>query len=106
MSSTSTTSESRASRIDEEIRFTTESSRKMYTLKFKEGKTDLTIRVRTRGLAGSNSAAMKWKKIVSGQDAWRRTECTAAIDPRRYSESRVMATWTRAGSQDDAVSVP
>ncbi|KAJ0828763.1 hypothetical protein HanRHA438_Chr17g0840901 [Helianthus annuus] len=51
----------------------------------------LTNRVRTRGLAGSNSAAMKWKKMFSGQDVWRRTECTAAIDPRRYSESSVIA---------------
>nr|GMC46187.1 hypothetical protein KK1_012206 [Ipomoea batatas]GMD25851.1 hypothetical protein KK1_012206 [Ipomoea batatas]GMD28774.1 hypothetical protein KK1_012206 [Ipomoea batatas] len=75
------------------------------TLKFSDGKTDRTWRVRARGVTASNSAAMKWRNTCSGQDAWRRTECTAAIEPRRYSESSVMAMWTRNGSQDDAVSL-
>ncbi|KAJ0432756.1 hypothetical protein HanIR_Chr17g0862711 [Helianthus annuus] len=67
------------------------SSRKMYILKWSDGKVDLISRVKSRGVAGSNSAAMKWKKMFSGHDAWRRTEWTAAIVPRRYSKSIVIA---------------
>ncbi|KAK3407466.1 hypothetical protein EUGRSUZ_K03516 [Eucalyptus grandis] len=37
--------------------------------------------------------------MLSGHLACCRIECTAAIDPRRYSRSRVIATWTRLGSQ-------
>jgi hypothetical protein len=47
---------------------------------------------------------MKWKKICSGHEEWRRTECTAATEPRRYPESRVIATWTSDGSHDAAES--
>ncbi|KAF1875381.1 hypothetical protein Lal_00007997 [Lupinus albus] len=53
------------------------------TSESREGKVDRTKRVRTRGLTGSNSADMKWKNTFSGHDEWRRTECTAAIEPRR-----------------------
>ena len=63
---------------------------------------DRTMRVRSRGVAESNSAAMKWKKTWSGQEAWRRTEWTAAIEPRRYSESSVIATWTNDAAHDVA----
>jgi len=39
--------------------------------------------------------------MLSGQEACLRTEWTAAIEPRRYSESRVMAMWTKEGSQEE-----
>ena len=45
-----------------------------------------TSRVKTRGLAGSNSAAMKWKNTFSRHKEWRRTECTAAMEPRRLTK--------------------
>ncbi|KAL2554105.1 Uncharacterized protein Fot_07724 [Forsythia ovata] len=61
---------------------------------------DRTRQDRTRGLTGSNSAAMKCKNTLSGQEAWRSTEWTATIDPRRYSESRVIATLINDGSHD------
>lgn len=79
----------------------TVSSRKMYTLKLREGNVDRTSWVKTLGLAESNSAEMKWKKMFSGQEACLRAEWTAAMEPRRYSESSVMATWTKDGSHDD-----
>ena len=45
-----------------------------------------TSRVKTRGLAESNSAAMKWKNTFSRHKEWRRTECTAAMEPRRLTK--------------------
>ncbi|KAK2991929.1 hypothetical protein RJ640_002903 [Escallonia rubra] len=53
---------------------------------------------------GCEVANFLWNGIrkthVRKIDVWRRTECTAAIDPRRYSESRVIATWTSDASHD------
>ena len=45
-----------------------------------------TSRVKTRGLAGSNSATMKWKNTFSGHEEWRRTKCTATMEPRRLTK--------------------
>ncbi|KAM2825492.1 hypothetical protein COP1_035280 [Malus domestica] len=41
------------------------------------------------------SEATKWKNVFSGQEACLKTECTAAMVPRKYSES----AWMREGSQ-------
>jgi hypothetical protein len=46
--------------------------------------------------ADAEAEAMKWKWMDSGHDAWRSTESTAAMVPRRYDASSVMATCTAA----------
>lgn len=51
-------------------------------------------------MSESDSDEMKWKNTFSGQEACLRTERTAAMEPRRYSESRVMAMCTCDGSQE------
>ena len=45
-----------------------------------------TSRVKIRGLAGSNSATMKWKNTFSGHEEWQRTKCTATMEPRRLTK--------------------
>ena len=45
-----------------------------------------TSRVKTRGLVESNSVAMKWKNTFSRHEEWRRTKCTAAMEPRRLTK--------------------
>ena len=47
----------------------------------------------------SGSETRRWKKTLSGHDECWRIELTAAIEPRRYSKSRVIATWTKEGLQ-------
>lgn len=56
-------------------------------------------------MIGSDSAVMKWKKIFSGHEEWRRMEWTVAMLPRRYPESRVIAMWTKDMSQLNATSL-
>ncbi|KAH1070945.1 hypothetical protein AAZV13_03G161000 [Glycine max] len=62
---------------------------------FNCGKVDLTRDLRLV------SKTRKWKKMFSGHwECWR-IEWTATMEPRRYSTSRVMAMWTREGSQTE-----
>ena len=41
-----------------------------------------------------DAAVTKWKKVFSGQEECWRTERIAAMEPRRYLMSSVIATWT------------
>lgn len=52
-----------------------------------------------------DAAVMKWKMVFSGQEECWRTERMAAIEPRRYFTSSVIATWTAASEQIKFVSV-
>lgn len=46
-----------------------------------------------------DEAVMKWKMVFSGQEECWRTERMAAIEPRRYFMSSVIATWTATSEQ-------
>lgn len=46
-----------------------------------------------------DAAMMKWKMVFSGQEECWRTERMAAIEPRRYFMSSVIATWTASSEQ-------
>ncbi|KAI4374351.1 hypothetical protein MLD38_012358 [Melastoma candidum] len=52
------------------------------------------------------SKMRKWKNTFPGHLECCSTEWTAAIDPRRYSTSRVIATWTRPGLQTPGLVLP
>lgn len=41
-----------------------------------------------------DAAVMKWNMVFSGHEECWRTERIAAIEPRRYFMSNVIATWT------------
>ncbi|KAK9163137.1 hypothetical protein Syun_004039 [Stephania yunnanensis] len=74
--------------MDRDIKSRTIFGSKKYNLNLSLGKVDRTSASRFA------SETRKWKKTNSGPRECRRTEWTAAIDPRRYSMSRVMAMWT------------
>lgn len=57
-------------------------------MKDRVGNDDLMMFVSSGGCA---AAVMKWRRMLSGQAACLRIECTEAIVPRVYLESRVIA---------------
>ena len=63
--------------------------------------------VKTRGLAGSNSTIMKWKNTFFGHEEWRRTECTAAMEPQRLTKraTRPVLVHRRLGVVEEYVVV-
>lgn len=50
--------------------------------------------VARRSDAFAEMEATKWKIVFCGQEECWRTDRIAAIDPRMYIASRVIATWT------------
>lgn len=50
--------------------------------------------VARRSDALAEAEATKWKMVFCGQEECWRTERIAAIEPRMYMASRVIATWT------------
>lgn len=49
---------------------------------------------RRRDALAEDAEATKWKNTFSGHEVCWRTDRMAAIEPRRYWVSRVIATWT------------
>nr|CAB3498874.1 unnamed protein product [Digitaria exilis] len=74
------------------------SSANGYTRNASDGNDARTVARSSSAVAVDDGAEdeMKWKKMDSGQEAWRSTESTAAMVPRRYDASSVMATCTAA----------
>lgn len=50
--------------------------------------------------------ATKWKAMFWGQEECWRTERIAAMEPRMYALSRVIATWTASSEQKMCSSSP